>query len=188
MQISNWTLLRNYLLTEHENRLWLQLNSLFSCTSLDAWMITSTAARIELLVCKANARSFICAHCVQSADLQVCCPTSFTSLPNDLSPEGPAAVGVAHRIRRAVKVSQLLGVSGGCACKASLLHIHCTTSCTLPVKLWLKPHLKRQLTSVSWPFAGVTGVWKRRMCQNPHGSTAQRCKMQYTLAPRGAAP
>ena len=78
-------------------------------------MITSTAARIELLVCKANARSFICAHCVQAADLQVCCPTSFTSLPNDLSPEGPAAVGVAHRIRRAVKVSQLLGVSGRCA-------------------------------------------------------------------------
>ena len=65
-------------------------------------MITSTAARIELLVCKANARSYICAHCVQSADLQVCCPTSFTSPPNDLSPEGPAAVGVAHRIRRAV--------------------------------------------------------------------------------------
>ena len=94
IQISNWTLLRNYLLTEHENRLWLQLNSLFSCTSLDAWMITSTAARIELLVCKANARSFICAHCVQSADLQVCCPTSFRSLPNALSPEGPAAVGV----------------------------------------------------------------------------------------------
>ena len=29
MQISNWTLLRNYLLIEHENRLWLQLNSLF---------------------------------------------------------------------------------------------------------------------------------------------------------------
>ena len=146
MQISNWTLLRNYLLTEHENKLWLQLNSLVSCTSLDAWMITSAAARIELLVWKANARSSICAHCVQSADLQVCCPTSFTSLPNDLSPEGPAAVGVAHTIRRAVKVSQLLGVSGGCACKASLLHIHCTTSCTLPVKLWLKPHLKRQLT------------------------------------------
>ena len=70
-------------------------------------MITSTAARIELLVWKANARSSICAHCVQSADLQVCCPTSFTGLPNDLSPEGPAAVGVAHRIRRAVKVSQL---------------------------------------------------------------------------------
>ena len=44
------------------------------------------------------------------------------------------------------KVSQLLGVSGRCACKASLLHIHCTTSCTLPVKLWLKPHLKSQLT------------------------------------------
>ena len=65
-------------------------------------MITSTAARIELLVWKANARSSICAHCVQSADLQVCCPTSFTSLPNDLSPEGPAAVGVAHEIRRAV--------------------------------------------------------------------------------------
>ena len=65
-------------------------------------MITSTAARIELLVYKANARSFICAHCVQSADLQFCCPTSFTSLPNDLSPEGPAAVGTAHRIRRAV--------------------------------------------------------------------------------------
>ena len=63
--------------------------------------------------------------------------------------EGPAAVGVAHRIfiiRRAVKVSQLLGVSGRCACKATLLHIHCTTSCTLPVKLWLKPHLKSQLT------------------------------------------
>ena len=98
MQISNWTLLRNYLLTEHENRLWLQLNSLFSCTSLDAWMITSTAARIELLVCKANARSFTCAHCVQSADLQVCCPTCFTSLLNDLSPEGPAATGVAHKI------------------------------------------------------------------------------------------
>ena len=39
---------------------------------------------------------------MQAADLQVCCPTSFTSLPNDLSPEGPAAVGVAHRIRRAV--------------------------------------------------------------------------------------
>ena len=73
-------------------------STLFSCTSLDAWMITSTAARIELLVWKANARSSICAHCVQSADLQVCCPTSFTSLPNDLSPEGPAAVGVAHRI------------------------------------------------------------------------------------------
>ena len=71
--------------------------TLFSCTSLDAWMITSTAARIELLVCKANVRSFVCAHCVQAADLQVCCPTSFTSLPNDLSPEGPAAVGVAHR-------------------------------------------------------------------------------------------
>ena len=35
---------------------------------------------------------------MQAADLQVCCPTSFTSLPNDLSPEGPAAVGVAHRI------------------------------------------------------------------------------------------
>ena len=96
--ISNWTLLRNYLLTEPENRLWLQLNSLFPCTSLDAWMLTSTAARIELLVCLANARSCICAHCVQSADLQVCFPTSFTSLPNDLSPEGPAAVGVAHRI------------------------------------------------------------------------------------------
>ena len=95
--ISNWTLLRNYLLTEHENRLWLQINSLFSCTSLNAWMITSTAARIELLVWKANARSSICAHCVQSADLQVCCPTSFTSLPNDLSPEGPAAVGIAHK-------------------------------------------------------------------------------------------
>ena len=99
MRISNWTLRRNYLLTEHENRRWLQVNSLFSCTSLDAWMITSTAARIELLVCKATARSFICAHCVQSADLQVCCPTSFTSLPNDLSPEGPAAVGVAHEIK-----------------------------------------------------------------------------------------
>ena len=65
-------------------------------------MFTSNAARIELLVCLANARSFICAHCVWSADLQVCCPTSFTGLPNDLSPEGPAAVGVAHRIRRAV--------------------------------------------------------------------------------------
>ena len=63
-------------------------------------MITSTAARIELLVWKANARSSICAHCVQSADLQVCCPTSFTSLPNDLSPEGPAAVGVAHRYKQ----------------------------------------------------------------------------------------
>jgi len=52
----------------------------------------------------------------------------------------------AFTIRRVVKVSQLLGVSGGCACKATLLHIHCTTSCTLPVKLWLKPHLKSQLT------------------------------------------
>ena len=104
MRISNWTLLRKSLLTEHENKLWLQLNTLFSCTSLDAWMITSTAARIELLVCKANARSFICAHCVQSVDLQVCFPTSRTNLPNDLSPEGPAAKGVAHRIkiRRAV--------------------------------------------------------------------------------------
>ena len=50
-------------------------------------------------------------HCVQSADLQVCFPTSFTGLPNDLSPEGPAAVGVAHRIRRAV-LAQLLGVLG----------------------------------------------------------------------------
>ena len=63
-------------------------------------MLTSTAARIELLFCLANARSLICAHCVQSADLQVCLPTSFTDLPNDLSPEGPAAVGVAHKIRR----------------------------------------------------------------------------------------
>ena len=65
-------------------------------------MLTSTAARVELLVCLANARSFTCAHCVQPADLQVCFPTSFTDLPNDLSPEGPAAVGVAHKIRRAV--------------------------------------------------------------------------------------
>ena len=77
------------------------LNSLFSCTSLDAWMLTSTVARVELLVCLATARPFICAHCVQSADLQVCFPTSFAaSLPNDLSSEGPAAVGVALRIRR----------------------------------------------------------------------------------------
>jgi len=75
-------------------------------------MITSTAARIELLVWKANARSSICAHCVQSADLQVCCPTSFTSLPNDLSPEGPAAVGVAHRIRRAVLATAAGRVGG----------------------------------------------------------------------------
>ena len=75
-------------------------------------MITSTAARIELLVCKANARSFICAHCVQSADLQVCCPTYFTSLPNDLSPEGPAAVGVVHRIRRAVLATAAGRVGG----------------------------------------------------------------------------
>ena len=37
------------------------------------------------------------------------------------------------------------GVSSA-SCKATLLHIHCTTSCTLPVKLWLKPHLKSQLT------------------------------------------
>ena len=65
-------------------------------------MLTSTAARLALLVCLANARSFICAHCVQTADLQVCVPTSFTGLPTDLSPEGPAAVGVAHEIRRAV--------------------------------------------------------------------------------------
>ena len=66
-------------------------------------MITSTAARIELLVCKANARSLY---------LRTLCPSlliyksavllSFTGLPNDLSPEGPVAVGVAHRIRRAV--------------------------------------------------------------------------------------
>ena len=65
---------------------------------LDAWMIASTAARIELEVCKANARSFICAHCVQSADLQVCFPTSSTDLLDDLSPERRAAVGVALRI------------------------------------------------------------------------------------------
>ena len=108
MQTLNWTLLRNYLLPEHENKLLLQLSSLFSCTSLDAWMITSTAARIELLVWKANAWSSICAHCVQSADLQVCCPTSFTSLPNDLSPEGPAAVGVAHRIKYALLLKSFI--------------------------------------------------------------------------------
>ena len=84
-------------------------------------MITSTAARIELLVWKANARSSICAHCVQSADLQVCSPTSFTGLPNDLSPEGPAAVGVAHRIRRAVLATAAGRV--GCDCP-----ITCTSS------------------------------------------------------------
>ena len=87
-------------------------------------MITSTAARIELLVCKANARSFICAHCVQAADLQVCCPTSFTSLPNDLSPEGPAAVGVAHRIRRAVL-----------ATAAGRVGEECSITCTSSVQL-----------------------------------------------------
>ena len=87
-------------------------------------MITSTAARIELLVWKANARSSICAHCVQSADLQVCCPTSFTSLPNDLSPEGPAAVGVAHKIRRAV-LAQLLGVLGA---MYNYFYIFCSAS------------------------------------------------------------
>ena len=51
-------------------------------------MLTSTAARVEPLVCLANAQSFICAHCVQSADLQVCFLTSFTGFP--------AAVGVAN--------------------------------------------------------------------------------------------
>ena len=75
-------------------------------------MITSTAARIELLVCEANARSFICTHCVQAADLQACCPTSFTNLPNNLSPEGPAAVGAAHRIRRAVLATAAGRVGG----------------------------------------------------------------------------
>ena len=80
-------------------------------------MLTSFAARIVLLVCLANARSFICAHCVQSADLQVCFPTSFTDLPNDLSPEGPAAVGVAHRIRRAV----LATAAGRVGCDVQLL-------------------------------------------------------------------
>ena len=74
-------------------------------------MLSSTAARIELLVCLANALSFICANCVQSADLQVCFPASFTGFPNDQSPEEPAAVGIAHRIRRAV-LATAAGVSG----------------------------------------------------------------------------
>ena len=42
---------------------------------------------------------------MQSADLQVCCPISFTNIPNDLSPEGPAAVGVAHRILKLLSES-----------------------------------------------------------------------------------
>ena len=77
-------------------------------------MLTSTAARIELVVYLADTRSFICAHCVQFADLQVCFPTSFADLPNDLSPEGPAAVGVAHKIRRAVLATAAGRV--GCDC------------------------------------------------------------------------
>ena len=87
----------------------------------------------------------------------------------------------ASTIRRAVKVSQLLGVSGRCACKASLLHIHCTTSCTLPVKLWLKPHLKRQLTSVSWPFCRR---YRRLKAQNvPKPTREHRLEVQTAVFP-----
>ena len=87
-------------------------------------MLTSTAARVELLVCLANARSFICARCVQSGDLQVCFPTSFKDLPNDLAPEGPAAMGVAHKIRGAVLATAAGRV--GCDCP-----ITCTSSVQL---------------------------------------------------------
>ena len=76
-------------------------------------MLTSTAARIELLVCFANARSFICAHCVQSVDLQVCCPTSFTGLPNDLSPEGPAACPNTKYMECPQRVDARIGHGGG---------------------------------------------------------------------------
>ena len=48
----------------------------------------------------------------------------FTSLPNDLSPEGPAAVGVAHRIRRAV-----LATAAGHVGK------ECSITCTSSVQL-----------------------------------------------------
>ena len=57
-------------------------------TSPDARMLTSTAARIVVLVCLADARSLICTHCVQSADLQVCFLISFAGFPT--------AVGVVN--------------------------------------------------------------------------------------------
>ena len=47
-----------------------------------------------------------------SADVQVCFPTPFTGLPNDLSPQRPAAVGVAHKIRRAVLATAAGRVGG----------------------------------------------------------------------------
>ena len=50
-------------------------HSLITISSLsishDAWMLTSFTVRIVLLVCLANARSFIIAHCVQSAVFEV---------------------------------------------------------------------------------------------------------------------
>ena len=52
-------------------------------------------------------------------------------------------LGAALLIRRAVKVSQLRRRVGSLCMQSHLLHIHCTTSCTLPVKLLLKPHLKK---------------------------------------------
>ena len=152
--ISIWTQPHNYLLTEQKS--WC-MDAHFFCSSHCASGLLSLCTVIYYrtlcpvccirgqIICPLwhftllhitllNVYWHICpvdkGHSRQPLWRQICFHTSFTSLPNDLSPKGPAAVGVAHKIRRAVLATAAGRVGGDCpiVCTSSVQLVTLVTS------------------------------------------------------------